>query len=623
MSGDWKIESWEDVVVLKYGKAIRGYKEADGQFPVYGSNGRVGTTDDPIFKGPGVILGRKGAYRGIEFCKTNFSVIDTAYSVEPIRTMNKRWLYFAVQFHKLGHIDDGSPIPSTTRAAVYARDLMVPSVAEQDEIAKALGSLDDKIDLNRQMNTTLEAMAQAIFKDWFVDFGPTRRKADGETDPVKILGGLIPDSAKAQKVVTPFPDTFDDNGLPVSWNTNSFIDFIDIVGGGTPKTSNGEYWSGDIPWFSVKDTPGGSDCFVFATEKMITPAGLKGSSAKLIEKGTTIISARGTVGNLAIAGRDMTFNQSCYALKPKDSDAIYFTFLAAQTVVQRLKDMAHGSVFSTITRATFESVVFPNIPLHLIEQFESICSPLFEKIRANVEENQTLAEARDYLLPKLMSGEVRVGDATPAAATETANVVGLDKDLFGRKHLPADQATERDAVMVAAIINLFDSNGHVVGNFRYQKGVYFLKRFLDLPQATTTKQAAGPYDGALRYRGGHKVAQDRRYIREGFVDGKTGNKPGSKISDAIAKINKFELREGLAWVEKNLRYKNNDELECLATVDFAMNELRTRGSAITVDAIIQDIHRDDVWRPKLSKTHFRKDKIREAMNELNKLFGTV
>ena len=226
-----------------------------------------------------------------------------------------------------------------------------------------------------------------------------------------------------------------------------------------------------------------------------------------------------------------------------------------------------------------------------------------------------------------MSGEVRVGDAAvkgvETPTLDASNVVGLDKDLFGRKHLPADQAAIRDAVIVAAVVNLFDSDGYVVGNFRYQKGVYFLKRYLDLPQITTTKQAAGPYDSALRYEGGHKLAKERRYIRDASVNGKLANKRGSKISDALAQLDKYGLREGLAWIANNLRYKTNNELECLATADFAMNELRTRGSTITVDAIIQDINQDDIWRPKLSKTHFRRDKIRAAIAELNQLFGSI
>ena len=127
----------------------------------------------------GVILGRKGAYRGVQYSPDPFFVIDTAYYVVAKRELDMRWLYYAIKYHKLGEIDDGSPIPSTTRAAVYVQELEVPPADEQRAIADILGTLDDKIELNRRMNETLEAMARALFKSWFVDFDPVRAKAEG------------------------------------------------------------------------------------------------------------------------------------------------------------------------------------------------------------------------------------------------------------------------------------------------------------------------------------------------------------------------------------------------------------------------------------------------------------
>ena len=199
--------------------------------------------------------------------------------------------------------------------------------------------------------------------------------------------------------------------IPEGWEIGSFSDAVEIIGGGTPKTSVSDYWDGDIPWFSVVDTPASSDVFVVKTEKSITQAGLNGSSARLITRGTTIISARGTVGNLAIAGCDMTFNQSCYALRGKNSSGSYFVFLSAQRMVEQLKAMAHGSVFSTITRQTFEAVRAVLPPESVLQQFEKNAVSLFDPILGNVKESRTLAALRDTLLPKLISGELRVKDA--------------------------------------------------------------------------------------------------------------------------------------------------------------------------------------------------------------------
>jgi type I restriction enzyme S subunit len=281
----------------------------------------------------------------------------------------------------------------------------VPPPAEQRAIAHILGTLDDKIELNRKQNETLEAMARALFKDWFVDFGPVRAKMEGR-EP------YLP--AELWQL---FPDQLDEEGKPEGWEMQPLSELLTIIGGGTPKTSVEEYWGGDIPWFSVVDTPSASDVFAVATEKAITPQGLASSSARLIPKGATIISARGTVGNLAIAGREMTFNQSCYGLRGTGSAGDYFVYLTAQQMVDQLKSMAHGSVFSTITRQTFEAIQRPVPPSRVLAVFEGLVTGWFDAVLSNVEESRITALLRDTLLPKLISGEIRV-NPLPAISRE-------------------------------------------------------------------------------------------------------------------------------------------------------------------------------------------------------------
>ena len=123
MAFEWRSTTWGDEISLEYGKSIRDYTEEQGNFRVFGSNGPIGWYSKFLAEGPGVILGRKGAYRGIRFTREPFFVIDTAYYVKPRSELDLRWLYYAMVHHRLGEIDDGSPIPSTTRAAVYVKDL--------------------------------------------------------------------------------------------------------------------------------------------------------------------------------------------------------------------------------------------------------------------------------------------------------------------------------------------------------------------------------------------------------------------------------------------------------------------------------------------------------------------
>jgi len=278
----------------------------------------------------------------------------------------------------------------------------LPSLVAQQEVSKLMQSFDDRITHLRETNATLEAIAQALFKSWFVDFDPVRAKSQG------LAPAGIDESTAAL-----FPDGLEVSALgpvPQGWTARPFTDAVRVVGGGTPKTSVPEYWGGDIPWFSVIDAPSGNDTFVVATEKSITKLGLENCSAKLLRAGTTIISARGTVGRLALVGREMAMNQSCYALQGNAGDA-YFTYFTTKGLVAGLKQRSHGSVFDTITRETLASVSVAYPPEPIILCFELAVGALMERIKENLLQAQTLASLRDALLPRLIAGQLRLPDA--------------------------------------------------------------------------------------------------------------------------------------------------------------------------------------------------------------------
>ncbi|BBG88129.1 hypothetical protein ACGSH8M1_007950 [Aeromonas caviae] len=270
------------------------------------------------------------------------------------------------------------------------------------KVGEIVAALNERITLLRETNTTLEAIAQALFKSWFVDFDPVHARARGEQP-----AGLAPEVAAL------FPDSFEESALgmiPRGWRVLSFTETIDVIGGGTPKTSISEYWNGDIPWFSVVDAPATTDVFVIETEKHITCEGLNKSSTKLLPVGTTIISARGTVGRLALVGQAMAMNQSCYGLSGKAGD-VYFTYFSTHRLVETLKQRTHGSVFDTITRDTLAgvSVVYPQTIV--ITAFEETIAPVMERIKENLIQARTLATLRDTLLPRLISGQLRLPEA--------------------------------------------------------------------------------------------------------------------------------------------------------------------------------------------------------------------
>src|SRR5581483_2818544 len=310
MAGDWRLSTWGDEISLEYGKALRGYDETSGKYRVFGSNGPIGwTAEEPLAPGPGVILGRKGAYRGVHYSRDPFFVIDTAYFVVPKRELDMRWLYYAMKHYKLGDVDDGSPIPSTTRAAVYVLELDVPPLHDQRTIAEVLGTLDDKIELNQQRNEMLEAMARALFKSWFVDFTPVRAKAEGENPGLpKPIADLFPDSLQD----SPLGD------IPMGWRVESIGDLAEVVGGSTPSTTNPSYWEGGPhSWVTPRDLSRLSIPVLLDTERRITDAGLSQIGSGLLPPGVVPLSSRAPIGYVAITEIPVAINQGFIAMQPK------------------------------------------------------------------------------------------------------------------------------------------------------------------------------------------------------------------------------------------------------------------------------------------------------------------
>ncbi|MEF1309060.1 restriction endonuclease subunit S [Vibrio mytili] len=291
-------------------------------------------------------------------------------------------------------------------AGIRGTDLLkvlVPDidVEHQRKVAKALYQLDRKIKNNFLVNQTLEQMAQAIFKSWFVDFDPVKAKMNGEQ----------PDGMDAV-TASLFPEKLVESELgliPEGWKVSSLSELIKLTGGGTPKRSEETYWNGDIPWFSVKDVPSGSNVFVVDTDEKITELGLNKSSTKLLPKGTTIITARGTVGKLALVGTDMCMNQSCYGIRGKEIGD-YYNYFNLKEAVSTLQRNTHGAVFDTITTKTFDTYSLAFGGVELADRFEDLIAPLLQKIESNVRQNIELSALRDTLLPKLLSGEVELNE---------------------------------------------------------------------------------------------------------------------------------------------------------------------------------------------------------------------
>lgn len=272
-------------------------------------------------------------------------------------------------------------VPHTNLEILKRTPLRLPPLPIQRRIANILGALDDKIECNRQINQVLEAMAQALYQHWFVDFGPFR---DGEFVESEL------------------------GTIPKGWSVDNVLSLAEILSGGTPSTSNPEYWGGEIRWASAKDVSQCAETFLIETERTITAEGLNNSATKIIPRHSTVVVARGaTTGRFVMFGDDLAMNQTCYALRSRDQQH-FFLYCWFQSLVGKLTSAAHGSVFDTITTTTFQTsrVLIPDLEARA--RFNEKVAGWFETILVNIRENIELACTRDYLLPKLLSGEIEV-----------------------------------------------------------------------------------------------------------------------------------------------------------------------------------------------------------------------
>ena len=402
---EWRQSTWGDEVTLEYGKALRDYSDTVGSARVFGTNGPIGWTDTALAPGPGVVLGRKGAYRGVHYSPEPFFVIDTAYYVAPKAELEMRWLYYAIIHHELGLIDDGSPIPSTTRAAVYHRALVVPSPAEQRSIAGVLGALDDKIEQNRKTAQVLERLVRAIFRAWFVDFEPVKAKAAGAT--------AFP--SMPQPVFDALPTRFVDSAIglvPEGWEVKAIGDVVTAKGGGTPRTKNADYWDeGEHCWATPKDMSRLAHPVLLDTERRITDAGVGAISSGVLPAGTVLMSSRAPVGYLAIAGVPTAINQGFIAMVCDGPLPPTYVLNWAFASMEAIKAHASGTTFPEISKKNFRPLPVVVPTPDVIATYQQASDPLFDLLTACVKESEQLAAMRDYLLPKLLSGEVRVRDA--------------------------------------------------------------------------------------------------------------------------------------------------------------------------------------------------------------------
>lgn len=412
MAGEWIEKTWGDLATLEYGKALRGYEQRSGKYYVYGTNGPIGYTDSYLYNKPGVIIGRKGAYRGVHFAEKPFFVIDTAFYLKPKVEFDMRWAYYQLLTQNINAMDSGSAIPSTSREDFYGLPLLFPPIVEQVAIAQLLGTLEQKITLNQRMNDTLEGIAQALFKSWFVDFDPVKAKAEGRKPE------CIDDATAAL-----FPSTFTESSLgliPEGWEVTTVEEIAQQVAmgpfGSSIKVST--FVSEGIPIISgqhLKDVMLTDSEFNFVTEEHAEK--LKKANVK---RGDVIFTHAGNIGQVSYIPEGSKYERyvlsqrqfylRCNEQKMSPLFIVYF-FRSPEGQHRLLANASQTGVPSIARPVSYlRTIPFTKPPKKILQEFDKIILSLHSKILANSKEVNNLSELRDLLLPRLISGKLRIAD---------------------------------------------------------------------------------------------------------------------------------------------------------------------------------------------------------------------
>lgn len=382
--------------------------------------------------------------------------------------------------------------------------LSYPSNHEvQKKIATILSTIDSKIELNQKINREFEAMAKALYDYWFVQFDFMDKKGR----PYKSSGGRMVYNETLKREI------------PEGWDVDNILKFSELLGGGTPKTDKPDYWNGHIPFFTPTDAD--FNVFKLSTQEHITLNGLENSSTKLFPKGTIFITARGSVGNIMIAGTEMAMNQSCYAFKPREDIGYPFLYFNTQGIVGYLRAKSSGSVFKSIVGNDIKQTPVLIPCKEAIIKFNKFVAPLFEQILNNLKQNQEFTRLRDWLLPMLMSGQVSVAD-TYAQGGEELNVA-VESEVEHRKTTRLNIASNKRAfakrVLAGKIVSLFQQDPEFT-HIKFQKLQYLAEHVIEEDLCWNYYfQVAGPYDNVFMHTIADKLKEskwfeekDRRFI---------------------------------------------------------------------------------------------------------------
>ena len=364
-----------DLATIKYGKNQKKVLSESGNIPIYGTGGLMGYATTALYDKPSVLIGRKGTIGKVKYVEHPFWTVDTLfYTIINTDIVLPKYLYYVMSLIDLNNYNEGTTIPSLRTETLNRLEFDIPSLVEQETILSCLNPIDEKIALNNAINNNLLQQAQAIYRSWFVNYEP--------------FDGTKPDNWS--------DGTIDDLGN-------------EIICGKTPSTKKRGYYGGNIPFITIPDMHG---CvYIVSTERYLSDAGVASQPKKTLPPNTVCVSCIGTAGLVTLVSEESQSNQQINSIIPKEGISVYYIYLLMQTLAETINKLGQsGSTIVNLNKTQFGKIHVMIPSKRVLQDFDSLCRPLFDTILSNQKENINLSELRDTLLPNLMSGELDVSN---------------------------------------------------------------------------------------------------------------------------------------------------------------------------------------------------------------------
>ena len=414
----WTKTTLGEFTTLQRGHDLPSQERKLGPVPILGSFGITGWHDEARVPGPGLTVGRSGASFGVvTYSSVDFWPLNTALFVKDFHGNDERFAYYFLKSLNFKAFNSGSAVQSLNRNHVHPIQVLIPPLPEQKAIAHILGTLDDKIELNRQTNKTLEAMARAIFKSWFVDFDPVhanRAKKSGDPgDTHKAALSLSPE------ILDLFPDSFQDSELgeiPVGWEVLPLKELTSKIGSGaTPRGGAKVYQDTGVALIRSQNVYDSK--FVWDGLARIDDDAAQALAGVSVEADDVLLNITGaSILRTCIVVPDALparVNQHVAIIRAKENVPANYLHLHClnETTKSYLLGMDAGGSREAVTKGHIESVPTIKPSDSILAAFQNVSTPMYRAIERNEGEQRMLSTLRDTLLPKLISGELRIKDA--------------------------------------------------------------------------------------------------------------------------------------------------------------------------------------------------------------------